>query len=220
MQFWSRNLCLVNAKKFLFLLSPGSCEGQTSARSVHIERVPVWAESSSTTNITEPGRFPCAEWPADPDRKNWGTKTKSTFLPLLEALCWCESGECFAVCFLRLTFTRSVVMTTGVAVTCSWRPDLLMRITIPSQGEDSRWKRLNMDVLTEINNDVFRDKDYSKMLGSTSTFRCLLSETTYYSLILAGVSMNLMITVRVMCVPFSKKCSEWNCTGYWVVFTT
>lgn len=38
-------------------------------------------------------------------------------------------------------------------------------------------------VHTEMNKDVFRD------VGSTSTFRCLLSEITYYSLILAGLSI-------------------------------
>ncbi len=136
MPFWSSNVSLVNVKKqqdwkkLFFLPSTDSCEGQTSAHSVHSERVSKRAEGSSTANTAESGWFPCAERSADPDRQNRGTN-QFTFHPS-----WTESSaHSSGVFVLRLTFIRSVEMTTCAAVTCSSRPHLLMRITFPSPGE-------------------------------------------------------------------------------------
>lgn len=63
----------VKKQKQFFLPSTESCEGQTSAHSIHSEHVSKRAEGSSTANAPESGRFPCAERPADPDRQNRGT---------------------------------------------------------------------------------------------------------------------------------------------------
>lgn len=143
MPFWS-SVSLVNVKKqqdwkkLFFLPSTDSCEGQTSAHSVHSERVSKRAEGSSTANTPESGWFPCAERSADPDRQNRGTNQFTFPSQLNRKLC----SQLGCVC-PQINFHKEC----GDDNMCSSNLQLKATFTDENHIPFPRWvwKLLNMD---------------------------------------------------------------------------